>query len=82
MQSVILKYLSGLNNQQLKGKFSLLKQIKDVPEAKEIGTKYLNTLSKKELYTADNLILLGEFTKSINEPGFQVFYSEPSATKS
>ncbi len=81
MQQVIFSYLRGLNNQQLKERISLLQQLQNEPEAKEIGTKYLNSLPKNELYTPDNLILLGQFTKSINEPGFQVFYNKESAKK-
>ncbi len=81
VQKVILDYLDGLNNSQLKEKMSLLQQFADVQRGKEIGSRYLNSLSKSELYTADNLILLSKFTKGTNEPGFRIFYDSESAKK-
>ncbi len=81
VKGLMLKYLAGLRPGQLKQKSPLVKMFGSDTAAKKIVAKYLNNLSQKELYTSDNLILLGRFTKSIDEPGFKVFYNEKSGKK-
>ncbi len=81
VQDVILKTLFALSTDSVKKHLSLLKKFKDLTVAKEIGSRYLRSLSEKELFTGENIIMLGDFTRSIDEPGFQVFYDEKSAAR-
>ncbi len=46
VQNLIFAYLKSLNNVELKKKIALLNIFKDIAEAKEIGTRYLNSLPK------------------------------------
>ncbi len=81
IQKVVLKYLDSLRPDELKDKLSLLLSFNNVLTAKKIADRYIETLSQDELYTSDNLIFLANFTKNIDEFGFNLFYNTPTASK-
>ncbi len=73
VQQVVFKYLAQLSPLEIKAKVNLLWQFTDAPVAKPIAEKYLKSLTERELFTNDNILLLANYTKSVKRTSVSNF---------
>lgn len=73
IQRIILERLKKLNLKKLEENLAVLRIMQKVPDAKIIADYYINSLSEPGIYKKENLLLIGDFMKTSNDRGFNIF---------